>query len=235
MIIVLTPGKVGSTAVSESLRLNGSLGEIYHLHSFFKELPADCVHDLDKLGHQVAKLYHSQNEINWKFILGVRDPVATLISAYYENKYISTGPLLEHDEFIPRHMSWMQNFIEFFYEKELGINLYQQSFDKEKGYSIVDQGKTSTLIYRLDKLSLIFQDAIEQFLKVPNVKLVKETSNSTIDKNLTYNGVSIKDSYEITIKNFKFPKQQLMEIYKHKSVQHFFNEEEIKLFIEKWS
>jgi hypothetical protein len=246
MIIILTPGKVGSKSVFESLCSNESLKgyktcnciktkeSIYHLHSIAKDLPAYWTNEHDKLGHQIAQLYHGQNEINWKFIMGIRDPISTLISAYYENEYSKKGPLEYSDnEFLLRHTSWMQNFIESVYKTELGINLYEQPFDKEKGYSIVDQGRTSTLVYRLDKLDLIFQDAIEQFLSISNVTLLK--NNVTIQKNLKYNGTSIKDSYETSKRNFKLPKEQIIKIYNHESVRHFFDEEEIDYFIEKWS
>jgi len=246
MIIILTPGKVGSTSVLESLcssefskgyKTCYSITEepIYHLHSIAKELPADWKNEHDKLGNKIAQLYHGQNEINWKFIMGVRDPIVTLISAYYQNQYSKKGPLLEcmDNDFLPIHMSWMQNFISSVYKTELGINLYEQPFDKEKGYSIFNQGKTSTLIYRLDKLGLIFQEAIEKFLNISNVTLLK--THVTIEKNLNYNGTSIKDSYEIAKRNFKLPKERVIEIYNHESVRHFFTEEEIARFIEKWS
>lgn len=116
-----------------------------------------------------------------------------------------------------------------FYEKEFsdffGINLYDYAFDKEKGYSIIKVGNKEIFIYQVEKLNEIYKDLLS-FLNITDGELV--LGNCAHDK--WYSRV-----YKEAIKNIHISECYYEECYSDKYLHHFYSEEDINGFKEKWA
>ena len=69
--------------------------------------------------------------------------------------------------------SYISNHLDEIYKEILGVDIFDYSFDKEKGYSIIKKGNLEILIYTLESLSAIGEEAISSFLGIPNFKLIR--------------------------------------------------------------
>ena len=240
VIVILTYGKVGSKSVIKSLEdvnlNNGRRTPVYHLHGFYDKISENPVpHELS--GYALRKIFEATKEkLNWKFIAGVREPISAMLSSYYEVDFEKYGELDQSNQIVMNSLwnvlKWKQEFFDKTYKKITGLNVYSKSFNLERGYSILENSNKSVLIYRLDSLDRVFEKAMIEFLGVNSLKLVND--NLTSEKTLEYNGVKVQDAYKRTKDTFTLSKLELDRVYGHKSVQHFFNSDEIDVFIQKW-
>lgn len=243
VIVFLSYGKVGSTAVCRSLEHLKNPADrptpVYHIHTFNGELPAHSRLE-ELLPHKIsAKALREvfdvhRDNLNWRFINGVRDPISMLISAYFENLFELRGaPTIDMiRNYSNSFFDWLQNHNDREYRDRVGINIYSEPFDHKLGYSIVRKKNISALTYRIDKLTSIFPEAMEQFLNIPNLALKK--ANQGIEKAIIKNGISYSESYRAMIESFSFSSDRLDIILNHHSVTHFFTRQEIADIKQRW-
>lgn len=103
-------------------------------------------------------------------------------------------------------------------------NLYAHSFDKERGYSIIKDGNIEVFVYQLEKLNKIVPK-LSEWIGVPFEKL--ENGNITTDK-------WIGGSYKQAQKEIEISQEYFERCFDEKYVKHFYSEEDIKKFKEKW-
>lgn len=162
-VLVYQNGKVGSSTVSKSLWESGI--ENAHIHRFFRRNSnrkftsmvygddlvdfIDGSDDLQFLGYTK----HIKNEIKGKKIITmVRDPIAVDLSTIFQ--WMGTGyidryfekELKSGKDFLEAVLNFMlkiQNRLFDWFEEELkevcGIDVFGHSFDREKGYSIIEE------------------------------------------------------------------------------------------------
>lgn len=185
-----------------------------------------------------------------KFITAVRDPIAFLISFLYQaisfvdHAYYRWDCIRDIDTSIQENFdaqkildliledaqkddlmfieSNIANFIQNFCNHIVDIKKYP--FDKEKGYSIIKEGNIEVFVYQLEKLDSLISE-ISSFLghDIPEW----EKSNRSSEKWIT-------DSYQQAKKELKFTEEYLDSLYDSTYTKHFYSEEDIKKYKEKW-
>lgn len=243
VVVFLSYGKVGSTAVCQSLAnldLNGERPvPVYHLHSFKAQLPPhrdrSDLHPHLLSGHALRHSFSAHRDrFQWKFINGVREPISMLVSAYFENRFAAHGAPSDDDllRYSKNFIKWLQDHNDLQYGREVGLDVYGAPFDHAKGYDVISDRDVSVLTYRLDALSGCFEESMRELLGVGNLKLKK--ANTAADKSTKVGGVTYADAYKTALANFRMPADMLDPILEHRSVAHFYETEEIARIRERW-
>lgn len=118
----------------------------------------------------------------------------------------------------------MQSWFEDELETGLGINIYDYPFDKEAGYQIIKVDECEILLYRLESMNSL-EKVFGEFLGIENFKFIKDNEG----KFKWYN-----DSYQNFKKYVTMPQEYIDISYNSKYMKHFYTEEEILKFREKW-
>lgn len=106
-----------------------------------------------------------------------------------------------------------------------GIDVYAYPFNKEKGYSVIEQGNIKILIYKLEKINQL-EEIIGEFLAEPKFSLKNENQGG--EKIYSY-------VYKKFKKEIKLNKQYFDYYYNDNSkLKHFYTESEINQFRNKW-
>lgn len=189
-----------------------------------------------------------------RFIGGVREPISQMLSLIFflwytrdsmfdsANKYMNIGDCQywfdEHFinkgneenalEIFCKIMETTCNEIDF-YENEYfhttGINLFKYSFDKDKGYTIIKEGNTEILIYRLDKLNNLVQ-IIGDYFGDDNFQI--------IDANKSENSI-YAEMYRKAKNSIKIKKEFLEKCYNSKLIRWCYTNDEIEKFKLNWN
>lgn len=104
------------------------------------------------------------------------------------------------------------------------LNLYEHKFDKEKGYSIINEGNLEIFVYRLDKLNDVV-DELFNWLGVPFENL--ENGNITSDK-------WVGESYKYALDKIEFSQEYFERCFEEEYLQHFYTEEDIVKLKKRW-
>ncbi len=124
-----------------------------------------------------------------------------------------------------QHYNYLvQDFFEQQLEPYLGIDIYREPFDKEKGFSIYKYGNVEIFIYQLEKLNSVF-DKLAKFLEIENAQMVR--SNDSKDK-------WYYEKYKDAEENIVLSREYFDKCYNGKYIKHFYSESDISKFKEKW-
>lgn len=186
-----------------------------------------------------------------KIVMGVRDPIATMVSAVFQHifnqSYFVSRNLCELNEehkkefldnwdgqilydsiykdgvYFEGEDSYIgENFMEELSEHV--VDVYKHPFDTEKGYTVIKEKNVEIFIYQLEKLNHLLEE-FSQFVGTPISAFA--TSNETTNK-------WIGPSYEIGKKELKLSQRKLDCAYETKYSTHFYKEEDIRKFKAKW-
>lgn len=187
-IIILTPGKVGSSSVYYTLKkkLNRP---VYHVHYLTPKsiVDAEKIHlnsdrksrplHLIVAKHLIKKL--SQKKQKMHLITIVREPVGREISAFFQNTEFLKNTIERHDlslnETAAREILYNKlknNFIadlESWFQREFkepyNIDIFSTcKFDKNREYNIFNNEQLRLLVLRMESLSHAFPKALKEFL-----------------------------------------------------------------------
>lgn len=190
-----------------------------------------------------------------KIITAVREPISLCLSALYQlishihrdhqfvNEHILKleTPFMEHGGdaqlfFDLRYETTM--FPEVFYkrvrtmdlwfkelEQSLGMSLFSQPFDQEKGYTIVKKGNIEVFIYQLEKLTGLVTE-IADFVggDFDHFDNGNEAQNKWIAQ-----------SYEVAKKELTFSQAFFDQNFEQSYLSHCYSEADILKFKEKWA
>jgi len=188
-----------------------------------------------------------------RFIGGVREPISQMMSIlfflwytrecmfdsiykfknigdcqyWFDEHFVNKGSEENALEIFCDVMETTCDIIDFYendYYEMTGINLFNYSFNKQKGYVIIREGNVEVLIYRLDKLNQL-APVIGNYLGDQNFQLVD--ANRSEDR-------IYKEMYHKAIETIQIKKDFLEECYNSKLVQWCYTGEEIEKFKEKW-
>lgn len=226
-VFVYQMGKVASSSVHLSLKWSYP-GVVLHSHNFRKNHPRfkiRALFDYCKAGGSI------------RIITLIREPVSRNVSAYFENleRYVGTlsrdkiqaltnSELLEKflGEF--RHnvtLEWFDTHL----KRDFGIDVYDYSFDHQKGYVKIQKGNLEILIMRHD----LTDEAKE--------KLIMEVTGLKKFELQTFN-VGDNKLYASLYKGFKkvgIPDWYLKKMTDSKYCKHFYTQDAIVTEIGKWS
>ena len=234
IIPVFISGKVASKSICYVLKnlpdrlLNA---QVYHVHQMNRQtikrsIPTFLpIRSHACVGLALKDLYdHRGEQLQWKFIAGVREPISGALSGVFEN-----WPHIEEKDILAKMDILINYRINHFfvqYRDAVGLNVFDYEFDYQKKYSIIEKENLSLLVYRMEELPRTFPQAMEEYLGLKGLELPSVN-------------VGEKKSYAEKYKQVKekmcFDRAYLEEVYKSKFVRHFYTEEEISAFIEKWS
>lgn len=191
---------------------------------------------------EISALYHVCSKINDKlfdkFILnGInkKDYLETLFldgcnvqhiyDEYYipmkYNQYMASSS--DKHDYMKEKNSLMQTFI-YRLKENIGIDITEQPFDKEKGYSIIKKDNVEVFVYQLEKMN----DCVKELAEFVGGNFTKlEIGNVAADK-------WIADSYKQAQKEIKIPKENLEKWLSEPFIQHFYSEEDIQKFKLRW-
>jgi len=188
--------------------------------------------------HQYYKSRSSYDGL--RILSGVRDPIAKEVAGFFNElrteTNISLGELKgrsvdEQTElllaaFLKRltvRKDWFLSEMQPF----TGIDVYKTTFDKEKGYQIIEgDHHPPLLVFKLEKLKEIAHDAIGKFLGISNFKPI--LSNAASQK-------WYREIYKRFLERVAFPRNYLDEVYGSRTATHFYTDEEISSFRKRWS
>ncbi|MBR1636195.1 MAG: hypothetical protein IJ682_14215 [Lachnospiraceae bacterium] len=222
--------KVGTTSIYDSLLAAG--------------IPARHLHSVT--GDKIIKtLLEHPGKV--KILSGVREPLARDLSAFFQTQ----AGFFEYDaskgDFKNRieHMMGIlwetaRNFgnggvcaygysfgwydVEF--KNKLGIDIFEQPFDKEKGYTIYRKGSVEIFLYRLEDLNSL-EGEIQKFLGRDDFKILH--TNNAEEKNISFIYKELKEKYS-------FPKGWVKLYYDdNERVDYFYTKEEQAAFLKKWN
>lgn len=109
-------------------------------------------------------------------------------------------------------------------EKIFGINVFDYTFDKEKGYSVIRKDNISIFLYRLDKLNKLEKEIIE-FTGKNYFKLIKDNISS--NKKYIF-------AYKEYLNHVKINKNLFDKLIHNNGMSHFYTFDEYEQYICKW-
>jgi hypothetical protein len=232
--------KVGSSSVYYSLKSHFPNKTIKHVHflgptwlGYFKNGHHSFNNNL-----QTAEYINNLIEKKpWKLkiITLTREPVARDISGIFQawkhifdvddiNKVPSKDILKYLHE---NNFGYAQNWFETDFYEFTGLNLFNSTFNKDKGFQIYKTDKADVLVIQLERLnSTLFNEAMNSFfgkgkyfLKNENITSNRETA--TLNK---------------TVKQqFRLSEERLNSIYDSRYMKTFYNASQIDSFKKQWS
>ncbi len=230
-ILILQPGKVGSTSVVASLRK--AFIPCAHIHSITgKGFLFDG-------GIKGTELLRKVNKV--KVISMVRDPIAKSIAHYFQcfndgivahrttlvlpDTFEGVKALLERERSMGKDgalFEWFNREI----KEPFGVDIYAHDFDRERGYQIICEGNVELLLIKMENLDEC-GDVIGQFVGSRDFRLIR--ANMGYDKLYRF-------AYEKLKRTIEIPRHILDFYYKgNKAMDHFYTEEEKQQFFLKWT
>lgn len=252
LILIYQMGKVGSTSLESSLEKEEK--SFFHIHAYFSPMTYEMFKKFRTIKYfypllkrcyfhmtGIIKLFLiKNNKNNVKIISIVREPISRNLSMFFQdiqypaveltiikdNRFEDNTnlPALERLFYNKLNHTYGIDWFENEMKRSFGIDVYKYNFDKEKGFSIIKQGKVDLMLIKMEQMNNL-EVEIGHFLNIKNFKL---TTENTGEKKW-YGSVYNKFRY-----NFK-PKEDYINIlYNTKFMRHFYTEDEIIQFKNKW-
>lgn len=221
--------KVGTTSMYDSLRAAGIPAR--HLHSVTGE---KIIHTL--LNHP-GKV---------KILSGVREPLARDLSAFFQTQAgffeydSSQGDFNERVSHMMRILwdtarrfgnggvcpyGYSFGWYDDEFKNKLGIDIFEEPFDREKGYAIYKKGSIEIFLYRLKDLNSL-EGEIREFLGRDDFKILH--TNNAAEKNISFIYKELKEKY-------RFPKGYVKLYYDdNERMDYFYTKEEQERFLKEW-
>lgn len=248
-ILVYQMGKVGSTTVYSSLNKQLLFTPVFHVHSLCDDTLkkyAKAYQAVGEIPGQIKYLRHGDFlrkkldrsvAIKWKIITMVREPIIRDISIFFQQRDRNFPHGVDASEIIDilqKHFASFQESTDYacnWFDREIksnfNIDIYDFSFDKQKGYHIIKEKDKEILIIRLEDLNNCFQLALREFLVLDKPI---ELLSKNIAKDKQY-----KNQYLEVVNKIKIPKSICELIYSSKYVKHFYSDATIDDFINRWT
>ena len=249
-ILIYQMGKVGSAAVYESLRKANIPNPIYHVHLLSYSNLDEVEHYLKKVGSKTdiislrywrairRKLDRTKTT---KYLISlVRDPVAREISNVFQNmhfhKDLKTDTGGVNIEKTVNHLyEYFANYDEktdyvcTWFDKEIldsfNIDVYASPFDQSRAYSIIGNDQAKLLLLRMENLSEVFSEAMQEFMGL-SVQLVRSNESSSKE---------YYEAYKTVSKRIILPKETCEKIYSTRFFRHFYSDELRSEYTKKWT
>lgn len=188
------------------------------------------------------KIEENRDDIPWKIITLVRDPIMREISDFFFSFHRHPGLVGKKGQGLNAHAlrilpgeladrldnphSWVLTWFDEEFQKVFGIDVYAFPFDHESGYTIIESGNISLLIIQLESLSRCFTPAMSRFLDLPGLELINQ--NTARQK-------SYYDTYQYILQHLTLDPQLCRYVYQSKLAAHFYTPGQIRDFTQKWT
>ena len=207
-VLVISIGKAGSTTVMNALRSADIIVGRAHSANYQDINPKDYTH----------------------FVTMMREPVARGIAEWFE---LNRGHILEYGgqylaqanlKIFENHIIKPVTFYEKYVQDYIGVNVYGQQFVKAKGWHIYSK---KLLAIRTDKLSDQLAIGLAELLDMQPEDFTVEHRASGEER--------FGEVYTQFLKNVKFDKTFLEELYDSRYCKHFFYAKKLRELTLKWS
>jgi hypothetical protein len=232
-VLVFQVGKVGSSTVYYSLKAAGIACE--HVHRIAPGGIARVADERRRKGLPIKdervglalndRIRRSDGKV--RIVTMVREPVSRNISAFFQNlaDYYGETPLeaISVDDAIRRFMEEyphhvILNWFDVEFEPVTGISIFDHPFPTGTQSMIVSEGRFEILVLRVEAPDDVKKEALERFLHLDNLELVRA------------NVGGIKDYarlYENFRRHISLPAEYLDRMLDSKYARHFYTPEEI--------
>lgn len=244
-VLVYQAGKVASSAIVSSLEHHGIPSmHLHNLSGMLKYKQVNC-----KKTYSFFEYYSSEFKAlikslllrvpnrELKVIILVRDPILRNISMMFQISHLLLFEyLLGNSRNNIDSLSLFSNIynevfkkgyiLEWFdteIKKYLGVDVFNYTFDKVKGYTIIKQNHVNLLLMKYESLN---ESVIGDFVGIDGFKL--ENNNNSNQK-------WYSSQYKEFIDNYKFSEEELKLFFENKYCTHFYQEAEIENFYLKYS
>jgi hypothetical protein len=230
--------KVGSTSVYSSLKNRLKYIPVIHVHFLgefwlekFRHGHSVFNINLEKAKQTFKVINKSKTRI--KIITLVREPISRDVSGIFQTwkhlfdfDNINDIPVSD----IVTHLNSSKfNYCEEWFKTDFleftGMNILNEKFDIERGYSIYKNEKVDVLCIKLEKLNEVYLKAFKDFLDIDN--FILENQNISTEKKSSGLNRQVKS-------NFRLSDEKLTEIYDTKYMKTFYSSQEIEAFKREW-
>jgi hypothetical protein len=221
-------GRVGSTAINQTLHDNGITA--HHAHWLSGKFP-EAEFETTKL--KILRMIQAGETQPLKIITPVREPMARNLSAFIFSliKYGVSGRQETVEELQTLFLEkYNYAYPDLWFEHELlhtfNFSPFEEKFNHKRGYNLYKINKHRLLILRLEDADRVLPTALRKLLGVRGIQMIHGRSL----EDAKYIGEKYKQ-----LKNIKYPKDYVDKVYDLTYVKHFYTEEEIVTFKQKWS
>ncbi len=198
-IIILTPGKVGSSSVYYTLKKELK-NPIFHIHGFSENGILNSIDEhlasdrkSQPLHLIVANLLrHKLQTYQGKLyiITIIREPLSRSVSSFFQNTEFFKSEIEKGDiqidntkakEMLLQQLkSDVSGQLEKWFEEEIegnfGIDVFEEPFDNHEGFNITRNGRYNHLLIKMECLSEKFPLAIQEFLELEKPIILKNAN-----------------------------------------------------------
>ncbi|MEL6458185.1 MAG: putative capsular polysaccharide synthesis family protein [Cyanobacteria bacterium J06621_15] len=242
--------KTGSASIAASLKKTG-FHNVFHVHKLDPNEKYPFSYSQKLTAFLTEKI--NNNNIKFKLITCVRDPIARNISDIFQilkvnqkfrenglafpstfsssHKFLKQGMNIKQIQDLfwndyPYHdlpLFWLDENI----KRNLGIDIFSREFPKDKGYLKISQDNIDLLIMKLELSDSLKEEQIAKFIENDNFKLIR--TNITSQDKFSYSHL-----YNEFKKKIDIPLDYLEKMYSSKYVNHFYTDNEIELMRNYW-
>lgn len=252
VILIYQQGKVASRSIAASIEKSSNLNTLKK-HSFYNHITKSLFKNYKSTDYYLKQVVNNFKKIKTKIILEllkrneklkiitlVREPISRNISFYFQDFQIPLMDLNCHNDNTKVKNTNLDKLISDFYKnfnhfqgvnwfdneikRSFNIDVFDYRFNKDGGVSIIEDKNLQIMIIKLEKIKKV-ESNIGDFLGVNNFQLLKKN----MSQKKWYNGIYNKFKSEILINN-----EYINELYDSKYMKHFYSENEINLFKEKY-
>lgn len=238
-ILVYLPEKVGSSTLRNTMQ-NKNIPVIrvhYLCHSYITGRGKLEFREHTDGGWAETISYMRKKRMPLKIIVSVREPVGRSLSNFMQwfGSHDYTVCYDNHLGFKNNVYSYIERELKedyeftWWFDEELkavtGIDVYKYPFDKKRGYTWIKEDGIELLLIKMEQMNEN-QDVIGTFIGREEFKLM----NDNVGKGKRYRYI-----YEQLKKEIRFPAEVIKNQYYNERFKHFYTEEEMQRFLEKWS
>ena len=233
--MVYSPPKTGSTSVYQSLKARGINALEIHLLSGYDKNSLGYTDILRDFFAYWKETIPEKKSI--KVITIVRDPIARSISHAFQMvevdhiKIKEPGKNIIDDAYkrLGEDIASDDGYIFEWLKRELGgtfgIDIFDYTFDKEKGYMLIEKNNLKFLVMTLEKLNSNMK-VIGDFCGLSDFRLKRSNDGQSKWYNYLYRSSLKKITVPDKIKDFYYENNN--------SMKFFYGDEDIKRFRKKW-
>lgn len=223
-------GKVGSKAIERALYAAGHRELVLHLH-----WPNDLVSTYPDCIFSYQEVLEREPKKKIRFITGVRDPFARIVSGFFETRFssrtsersITEEDAALHDAIIAyffrsRAIDHILTWFDHCFFRN--VDVYAWPFDPAAGYQVISTPDTEVFVYRHEDLPHVVRplsDFVGLDLRLERV-----------------NDASVKpyaSAYRSVLERVRFAEEDVEHVVNSTLVRHFYSEREIDTMRERWS
>ncbi|MFI3177911.1 MAG: putative capsular polysaccharide synthesis family protein [Eubacteriales bacterium] len=242
-LIICAPPKTGNVTLSRTLNMKEvKCVNVRHIPSMMDIILSDDTYRTVKVLVGIREPIGQNLSLLYQFLSNTSNLVYTALLACHQNRkllykgggdvqqifthwlealgYMQDNKATNNQDRILTDL--IQSFIPEFQEQVLDI--MQVPFDKDKGYSIIREGRLEVFIYQLEKMNEV-------------VKPLSDFVGTSFTEWVRVNEASekwIADSYKQAQQELKFSQEYFDKCYNEPYVKHFYSEADIEKFKTKW-